>query len=151
MIKLLIRVLAALWVAFLYTQPVYAHPGRTASDGCHYCRTNCDKWGEAWGERHCHGALPPPPPTASPTTYIPKKPTPTNTPTPTLSPTSTPAPSVTSTPTPTDKTEPKVLGETKRKEETTSGTILTMMVGIIGFLIVFWRAINQKWPFHPKP
>lgn len=22
-----------------------AHPGRTAADGCHYCRTNCDKWG----------------------------------------------------------------------------------------------------------
>jgi hypothetical protein len=34
---------------------VYAHPGRTASDGCHYCRTNCDKWGETWGARHCHG------------------------------------------------------------------------------------------------
>jgi len=32
-----------------------AHPGRTASDGCHYCRTNCDKWGEAYGVRHCHG------------------------------------------------------------------------------------------------
>ena len=31
-----------------------AHPGRTASDGCHYCRTNCDKWGVPWGERHCH-------------------------------------------------------------------------------------------------
>ena len=32
-----------------------AHPGRTASDGCHYCRTNCDKWGVAWNQRHCHG------------------------------------------------------------------------------------------------
>lgn len=32
-----------------------AHPGGTASDGCHYCRTNCDSWGEAWNERHCHG------------------------------------------------------------------------------------------------
>lgn len=32
-----------------------AHPGNTASDGCHYCRTNCDKWGEVYGERHCHG------------------------------------------------------------------------------------------------
>jgi len=31
-----------------------AHPGRTASDGCHYCRTNCDSWGVAWNERHCH-------------------------------------------------------------------------------------------------
>ncbi len=32
-----------------------AHPGNTAADGCHYCRTNCDDWGEAWDERHCHG------------------------------------------------------------------------------------------------
>lgn len=31
-----------------------AHPGNTASDGCHYCRTNCDKWGVPWNERHCH-------------------------------------------------------------------------------------------------
>lgn len=46
-----------------------AHPGRTASDGCHYCRTNCDSWGVEWNERHCHGgtdsqpqSLPPQPP-----------------------------------------------------------------------------------------
>ena len=32
----------------------WAHPGRTAADGCHYCRTNCDKWGELAGDRHCH-------------------------------------------------------------------------------------------------
>ena len=32
-----------------------AHPGRTAADGCHYCRTNCAKWGETTGARHCHG------------------------------------------------------------------------------------------------
>jgi micrococcal nuclease len=34
--------------------PVYAHPGQTASDGCHYCKTNCDTWGVASNERHCH-------------------------------------------------------------------------------------------------
>ncbi len=34
----------------------FAHPGQTASDGCHYCRTNCDKWGVSWNVRHCHGA-----------------------------------------------------------------------------------------------
>lgn len=39
----------------LLAQTVNAHPGNTAADGCHYCRTNCDKWGESWGERHCHG------------------------------------------------------------------------------------------------
>lgn len=33
---------------------VQAHPGRTASDGCHYCRTNCDYWGVPAGQRHCH-------------------------------------------------------------------------------------------------
>ena len=31
-----------------------AHPGRTASDGCHYCRTRCDYWGVPWNARHCH-------------------------------------------------------------------------------------------------
>jgi hypothetical protein len=42
---------------FLMVLPIElgAHPGNTAADGCHYCRTNCDKWGEVWGERHCHG------------------------------------------------------------------------------------------------
>ena len=32
-----------------------AHPGAWAPDGCHYCRTNCDGWGEEWNVRHCHG------------------------------------------------------------------------------------------------
>lgn len=31
-----------------------AHPGRTASDGCHYCRTNCEKWNVPYDIRHCH-------------------------------------------------------------------------------------------------
>lgn len=39
----------------LFSHPIYAHPGRTASDGCHYCKTNCDSWGVPWNERHCHG------------------------------------------------------------------------------------------------
>ena len=34
-----------------------AHPGRTASDGCHYCRTNCDSWGVPWNTRHCHNSI----------------------------------------------------------------------------------------------
>jgi len=33
----------------------FAHPGNTASDGCHYCWTNCERWGEVYGQRHCHG------------------------------------------------------------------------------------------------
>lgn|SRR3990167_4323162 len=40
---------------FISNNSVFAHPGRTAADGCHYCRTNCDKWGVPWDERHCHG------------------------------------------------------------------------------------------------
>jgi len=32
-----------------------AHPGDKASDGCHFCRTNCDFWGVPANQRHCHG------------------------------------------------------------------------------------------------
>lgn len=53
--------MAILLVALLWGQPASAHPGNTAADGCHYCRTNCDRWGEAWGERHCHGGYSPQP------------------------------------------------------------------------------------------
>lgn len=120
---------------FLYLpQTVFAHPGRTASDGCHYCRTNCDKWGVPWNERHCHGKgsspavntnpavtqyetptvvispiqtiLPTSTPTESPTsTVIPiYSPTPTNTPTPTIN--RTPINSQTTTVTPTFTSTP---------------------------------------------
>ena len=37
-----------------FFQIAYSHPGRTAADGCHYCRTNCDQWGVEWNVRHCH-------------------------------------------------------------------------------------------------
>lgn len=47
--------IAAVLLSYFGTEPVAAHPGGTAADGCHYCRTNCDRWGVAWGERHCHG------------------------------------------------------------------------------------------------
>lgn len=33
---------------------VFAHPGGLDSKGCHYCRTNCAKWGLADNEYHCH-------------------------------------------------------------------------------------------------
>ena len=35
---------------------VYAHPGRTDSNGCHTCRINCAKWGLSQGEYHCHNS-----------------------------------------------------------------------------------------------
>ena len=42
-------------IVALTASPALAHPGGLAADGCHYCRTNCAKWGEVAGERHCHG------------------------------------------------------------------------------------------------
>jgi len=48
------RLILALAILLLLPAFVSAHPGRTASDGCHYCRTNCDKWGVPWNKRHCH-------------------------------------------------------------------------------------------------
>lgn len=60
---------------FLFSDVALAHPGNTAADGCHYCRTNCDKWGVPWNERHCHGGSTIPAPTPKPD---PVPPTPTN-------------------------------------------------------------------------
>jgi len=39
---------------FITGSTVSAHPGNTSWDGCHYCRTNCAKWGYTTGTRHCH-------------------------------------------------------------------------------------------------
>lgn len=33
---------------------VNAHPGRTDSNGGHYCWTNCERWGYEYGEYHYH-------------------------------------------------------------------------------------------------
>lgn len=52
--KKLLVFLAAISL-FIFSSSVSAHPGNTASDGCHYCRTNCASWGEIEGARHCHG------------------------------------------------------------------------------------------------
>jgi hypothetical protein len=53
--KLLIIFSLSFILVFSIPSITEAHPGRTASDGCHYCRTNCDQWGVPWNERHCHG------------------------------------------------------------------------------------------------
>lgn len=55
----------------LLTTSVYAHPGGTAADGCHYCRTNCSKWGEVEGARHCHGGGSAAPQPITPKVYSP--------------------------------------------------------------------------------
>ena len=89
----------------LLLNPVQAHPGNTASDGCHYCRTRCDYWGEAWNVRHCHNGYTAPvykapkeyiPPAIVYPTWTPR-PLPTWTPRPL--PTMTPLPTVTPIPT----------------------------------------------------
>lgn len=47
----------ALFLLFLFFPLItLSHPGNTASDGCHYCRTNCASWGVTSGARHCHNA-----------------------------------------------------------------------------------------------
>jgi len=85
------RIFLVVFVTIIILNPksVIAHPGNTASDGCHYCRTNCAKWGEVEGARHCHGG--------GVVETIPL-PVVTSAPKPTIKPTSAPKP--TSTPTP---------------------------------------------------
>lgn len=62
----------SLAIFLLYPISTKAHPGRTSSDGCHYCRTNCDDWGVAWNVRHCHnGSTNPSPTTTTPTIQSP--------------------------------------------------------------------------------
>ena len=54
-VKNKILILLAFVSAFLLLPGnILAHPGRTDSNGCHYCRTNCAKWGLANNEYHCH-------------------------------------------------------------------------------------------------
>ena len=130
-----LNVLTLFLFAFLVSAPIYAHPGRTAADGCHYCRTNCDKWGVPWYQRHCHGGgsvegtqeslptnieptntpIPWPTLTSSPT----RIPTSTNAPIPTRTPTPIPP---TNTPTsiipPAKSITPKVNKVTQKKQTT---------------------------------
>ena len=98
----------------------FAHPGNTASDGCHYCRTNCDDWGVAWNARHCHGGYTAPvytQPTSKP--ILTATPRPTNTPTP--RPTNTPMPEPTHTPTP----EPTPAGSDPAATPTATDSAIT--------------------------
>lgn len=93
----------------LSTSQTYAHPGNTASDGCHYCRTNCSSWGVAWNERHCHGR-----PNNGSTQYL--APTAIRTPL-IFSPTNTSIPLPTSTPVPPTLVPTRQKTNAVRKEE----------------------------------
>lgn len=50
-----IKRLIMIMIVILSPLYVEAHPGRTDSNGCHTCRTNCAKWGLSYGQYHCHG------------------------------------------------------------------------------------------------
>lgn len=128
----------------LFPQNSFAHPGNTASDGCHYCRTNCASWGEVQGARHCHGGYTAPVPTYStPTTKPTVKPTvkPTITPTPTFRPSPSPSPTpdvfgkteVETTPTP----EPQVEGASD------ASSVLGSLVG--GAMLLGGGYWGLKW------
>lgn len=67
--KIIVTHILVVVMVLLFPVILNAHPGRTASDGCHYCRTNCDRWGEVWDERHCHNY---PAPKYVEPVYIPK-------------------------------------------------------------------------------
>ncbi len=161
-------------LSIVLERPVFAHPGKTAVDGCHYCRTNCDKWGVPWNERHCHGGgtaaaaqviytaptnttYPHPTwtprPTTVPTLKSTSTPLSTSTPTSTVSPTSSATVTLINTPsqTPTSVPAPKptatVLGTTKSSDGAGLGGAVVFLTG---FGVIIWRAINQKWPFHSK-
>lgn len=120
--------------------PVLAHPGRTAADGCHVCKTNCDKWGVAWNERHCHGGYTAPVvKTSTPTPFLPTTtyaPTPTKVPSATTQPTVTPTQKTTTLPatstptkkpslTPTDTPKPTVTKAIKTPTPTTKPKVTT--------------------------
>lgn len=50
------KLICVVLLCFLLITPnkVEAHPSRTDANGCHYCRTNCAKWGLSDGQYHCH-------------------------------------------------------------------------------------------------
>ena len=56
MINILSRLFFLMALVSMVPVLASAHPGNTASDGCHYCRTRCDYWGVAWNQRHCHNS-----------------------------------------------------------------------------------------------
>ncbi len=155
------RIIGSLFLFLLSFTPVMAHPGNTAADGCHYCRTNCDKWGVPWNERHCHGGTTIPVVTAKPTVkatpiptriYTPapiKLSTPTQTKKPTVTPTlkvtlapiqkvtptATPTEQITITPTPTTEV---LVSPTQTVTPTVLAIKTTQTTGFWGWLSRFF-------------
>ena len=121
-------------IFLLLTPPIFAHPGRTASDGCHYCRTNCDSWGVPWNERHCHNGSSAPIQQAQPT-QIPIE---INTPTSTVTPYPTSTPILTNTPIPTNTPTPVVDSQNITQEVAGTSTSSNNSFGsaILGLLLL---------------
>lgn len=123
--------LTLLFLLLLFARPASAHPGRTAADGCHYCRTNCDSWGKTWNERHCHDSDSSSPmviPKTYTPTYTPKL---TTTPYPINTPIPTNTPILTNTPTPifnSQNTTQEVAGTSTSSNNSTISTILGLLV-----------------------
>jgi hypothetical protein len=128
--------LGFLFILSFTVSNIDAHPGNTASDGCHFCRTNCGEWGYTYDTRHGHQGQTCDPSKGSIdplysrvkviTTPVPTTPSPTITPTPTLTlvtPTSTPTVSPTVSLTPTSQLQQEVkelrerLNKTEEKQE----------------------------------
>lgn len=53
--QLFLFIVATILISNIFIFDAFAHSGRTAADGCHYCRTNCSSYGYVTGIRHCHG------------------------------------------------------------------------------------------------
>ncbi len=49
-----ILILGFLFIMIFTVPGVTSHPGNTASDGCHFCRSNCESWGYTFDTRHGH-------------------------------------------------------------------------------------------------
>ncbi len=52
--KKLYIICAVCLMFFMSPNIAFAHPGRTDSNGCHTCKTNCSSWGLNYNEYHCH-------------------------------------------------------------------------------------------------
>lgn len=155
--KAILLTIILLLFPLIFSNSVIAHPGRTAADGCHYCRTNCDSWGVPWNERHCHeGGTVQGVQESAPVLYPPTNtpiPWPTWTPVPTytLVPTNTRIPTVISTSIPTknvlsaetENPTPTVIPQTQ-----TSGN--PSLAGFISLLIIggggYWFLKRRKKP-----
>lgn len=131
--------LICLFLVSFSTSSVLAHPGNTAADGCHYCRTRCGYWGVAWNQRHCHGGYSPP------STYIAPVTTPVPTPTPTPRPTFIPISTPKETPIPisTPTLSPGVKGESVKdaqsaEEPGDSGSGMLLPLGTLGLAGGYW-------------